>query len=165
MALCITKGYEETPEKTESEGLVCEVPIIKHQGGTYEVTCSINELPLKLIFDTGASDVTISSVEANFMLKNGYLKESDIKGKKYYQVASGEIQTGTTITIREIKIGDSVLKNVDAFLLFFPCYMDNKSFRNPYHSRAKTDKKRSFSPTVMSNYYTHSISLPAPISK
>lgn len=110
----ITKGYEETPEKTESEGLVCEVPMIKHQGGTYEVACSINELPLKLIFDTGASDVTISSVEANFMLKNGYLKESDIKGKKYYQVASGEIQAGTTITIREIKIGDAVLKNVDA---------------------------------------------------
>ena len=48
------------------------------------------------------------------MLKNGYLKESDIKGKKYYQVASGEIQAGTTITIREIKIGDAVLKNVEA---------------------------------------------------
>jgi len=48
------------------------------------------------------------------MLKNGYLKESDIKGKKYYQVASGEIQAGTTITIHEIKIGDAVLQNVEA---------------------------------------------------
>lgn len=151
MALCITKGYEETPEKTESEGLVCEVPIIKHQGGTYEVTCSINELPLKLIFDTGASVVTISSVEANFMLKNGYLKESDIKGKKYYQVASGEIQTGTTITIREIKIGDSVLKNVDAFLLFFPCYMDINHLETHITVGLKLIKNHSFSPTVLSD--------------
>lgn len=110
----ILNGDEEPIEDTQSKGLVCEVPMIKHQGGTYEVACSINELPLKLIFDTGASDVTISNVEANFMLKNGYLKESDIKGKKYYQVASGEIQAGTTITIREIKIGNAVLKNVDA---------------------------------------------------
>ncbi len=33
-----------------------------------------------MIFDTGASDVTISSVEANFMLKNDYLSSKDIKG-------------------------------------------------------------------------------------
>lgn len=110
----ITKGTVEASNEVEKQELISEVPMIKHTGGTYEVACEINSLPLKLIFDTGASDVTISNVEANFMLKNGYLKESDIKGKKYYQVASGEIQAGTTITIREIKIGDAVLKNVEA---------------------------------------------------
>ena len=67
-----------------------------------------------MVFDTGASDITISSVEANFMLKNGYLSDKDIKGKKQYLNASGEIKEGTVITIREVKLGDSVLKNVDA---------------------------------------------------
>ena len=67
-----------------------------------------------MIFDTGASDVTISSVEANFMLKNGYLSDKDIKGKRYYQVATGQISEGTVITLREIRLGDAVLKNVDA---------------------------------------------------
>ena len=37
-----------------------------------------------------------------------------IKGKKYYQIANGEISAGTVITLREVKIGDAVLRNVDA---------------------------------------------------
>ena len=58
--------------------------------------------------------MTISSVEANFMLKNGYLSEKDVKGKRYYQVASGQLNEGTVITLREVKVGDAVLHNVDA---------------------------------------------------
>jgi len=110
----ISAVNESVPHEADGDGITCEVPMIKHPGGTYEVACSINGLPLKMIFDTGASDVTISSVEANFMLKNGYLAASDIRGRKYYQIASGEIQAGTTVTLREIRIGDAVLKNIDA---------------------------------------------------
>ena len=66
------------------------------------------------MFDTGASSVTISSVEAQFMLKNGYLKSEDIKGKEYFAVATGEIGEGTIIRLKEIKVGDAVLRNVDA---------------------------------------------------
>jgi clan AA aspartic protease (TIGR02281 family) len=84
------------------------------RSGVYEVPCTINDLPLKFIFDTGASTTTISSVEAAFMLKNGYLKESDIRGKEYYSTATGEIHEGTIIRLREIKIGEAVLRNVDA---------------------------------------------------
>ncbi len=93
---------------------ISEIQIRKMYSGVYEVPCTINELPLKFIFDTGASTVTISSVEASFMLKNGYLKEADIKGKEYYSTATGEIHEGTKIRLREIKIGDSVLRNVEA---------------------------------------------------
>ena len=101
----------EMPEKKEE---LTEIAVKRNPGGTFEIPCDINGLPLQMIFDTGASDVTISSVEANFMLKNGYLSEKDIKGKRYYQVANGEISAGTIITLREVKIGDAVLKNVDA---------------------------------------------------
>ena len=31
-----------------------------------------------------------------------------------YQIADGQISEGTTVTLREVKIGDAVLKNVDA---------------------------------------------------
>ncbi len=99
------------PEKEEE---LTEIAIKRNPGGTFEIPCDINGLPLQMIFDTGASDVTISSVEANFMLKNGYLSDKDIKGKRYYQVANGELSAGTVITLREVKIGDAVLKNVDA---------------------------------------------------
>lgn len=99
------------PEKEEA---VTEIAVKRNPGGTFEIPCDINGLALQMIFDTGASDVTISSVEANFMFKNGYLSERDIKGKKYYQIANGQISEGTTITLREVRIGDAVLHNVDA---------------------------------------------------
>ena len=93
---------------------VSEISFSRQIGGTFEIPCRINGLSLRMLFDTGASDVTISSLEANFMFKNGYLAEKDIKGKRYYQVANGEINEGTVITLREVEIGDAVLHNVDA---------------------------------------------------
>lgn len=98
----------------QTTGAVSVLPMRRHSGGTYEVACTINGLPLQMLFDTGASDVTLSSVEANFMFKNGYLKESDIKGKRYYSIANGGIVEGTTVTLREVKVGETVLRNVDA---------------------------------------------------
>jgi clan AA aspartic protease (TIGR02281 family) len=99
------------PEKEET---VTEIAVKRNPGGTFEIPCDINGLALQMVFDIGASDVTISSVEADFMFKNGYLSEKDIKGKTYYQIANGQISEGTTITLREVKIGDAVLHNVDA---------------------------------------------------
>ena len=106
-------GFGDVLEAEKDEA-VTEIAIKRTPSGTFEIPCDINGLPLQMIFDTGASDVTISSVEANFMLKNGYLSDKDIKGKRYYQIANGQLSEGTVITLREVKIGDAVLKNVDA---------------------------------------------------
>ena len=78
------------------------------------VDCSINGLPLYFIFDTGAGDVTISSVEAAFMFKNGYLSEKDVIGRKNYRTASGDIVEGTLINLSTIEIGELSLSNVRA---------------------------------------------------
>lgn len=98
----------------ETEHVVSEIGISRRSGGTFEVPCQVNGLALNMIFDTGASDVTISSVEANFMLKNGHLGKDDIKGKRYYQIANGDISEGTVIVLREVKLGEAVLRNVEA---------------------------------------------------
>lgn len=100
------------PEAMEDR--ITEVAITRRSGGTFNVDCSVNGLPLSMIFDTGASDVTISKVEADFMLKNNYLSKDDIKGKKLYQIADGGISEGTVITLKEVKIGEAILHNVDA---------------------------------------------------
>lgn len=63
----------DNPVKENLGGTISEIAFTRHEGGTFEVPCQINGLQLQMIFDTGASDVTISSVEANFMLKNRYL--------------------------------------------------------------------------------------------
>lgn len=107
--------FEEPEFTTESaEALISEIQMKKMPGGTYEVPCTINGLPLKFIFDTGASDVTLSSVEANFMLKNDYLSEKDFKGSRRYLTADGSIANGAVVRIKEVKVGDVTLNNIDA---------------------------------------------------
>jgi clan AA aspartic protease (TIGR02281 family) len=102
---------ENTSESTTER--IVEIPFTK-SGGVTKVDCTINNLPLIFIFDTGASDVTISQVEANFMYKNGYLDSRDVVGKKTYQVATGAIAVGTTIILKEIKFGGLILRDVRA---------------------------------------------------
>ena len=106
--------YVHGSDEATTEPIVTDVAMTRQFGGTYEVPCIVNGLPLKMIFDTGASDVTISSVEANFMFKNGYLTPEDVKGKTRYQIANGEIHEGTILRLKEVKLGDAVLRNVDA---------------------------------------------------
>lgn len=89
----------------------------KMPSGTYEIPCKVNGLALKFIFDTGASDVSISLTEALFMLKNGYLKEEDILGTQYYSIANGDIAEGTTIRIKKLEFGGVTLYNVDASIV------------------------------------------------
>lgn len=98
----------------DGEEEISEVEMKKMYSGTYEIPCSVNGLSLKMVFDTGASDVTISAVEANFMLKNGYLSEDDVKGKNRYMTASGDIHEGTILRLKEVQLGDTILKNIEA---------------------------------------------------
>lgn len=116
----IAEDNDESVYESKTE----EVPFTK-EGSVCKVKCSINGLPLHFIFDTGASDVSISSVEATFMLKNGYLSSSDIIGRQNYMTADGNITEGTVINLRDVKLGDihlndikaSVVKNQSAPLL------------------------------------------------
>ena len=107
------KAFMKSDGDTLSTTLT-EVALVKKYGGTYEIPCTVNGLPLKMIFDTGASDVTVSSVEASFMLKNGYLDENYIKGTSHYMTASGDIHEGTILKLKEVRLGDAVLKNIEA---------------------------------------------------
>lgn len=89
----------------------------KMSGNTYLVSCKVNGLPLDFIFDTGASSVTLSRKQAQFMLRNGYLSKNDIIGASSYQTASGDISTGMVIRLKKIEISGLVLTNVEAAII------------------------------------------------
>ncbi len=91
--------------------------IMQKEGGVYTVPCKVNGLPLKFIFDTGASNVTISLTEALFMFKNGYLNKDDIYGSSYAQLANGDFTENTEILLKVIEIADLKLKNVRASIV------------------------------------------------
>jgi clan AA aspartic protease (TIGR02281 family) len=97
--------------------LVCTSQVtitMRKEGGVYTVPCTVNGLKLRFIFDTGASDVSISMTEALFMLKNDYLNPDDIIGREYYSDATGYISEGTKIILRKIEFNGIILTNVEA---------------------------------------------------
>ncbi len=79
--------------------------------------CKINGLSLSFIIDTGASNVMISLTEAIFMLKNGYLLESDLSETEKYKIANGQIAEGTKVNLRSVQIGANTLTNVEASVI------------------------------------------------
>ncbi|MBQ9705914.1 MAG: retroviral-like aspartic protease family protein [Paludibacteraceae bacterium] len=107
------RKFNEVMDEEKGEEKVVEIPFTASNGVT-KVDCTINGLPLNFVFDTGASDVTISQTEANFMFKNGYLSPRDVVGKQRYQTADGNISVGTTFIINHINFGGLALKGVHA---------------------------------------------------
>jgi clan AA aspartic protease (TIGR02281 family) len=90
---------------------------MQKEGGVYTTPCSVNGLRLRFIFDTGASNVSMSLSEAIFMLKNGYLDEKDLHGSSYTQIANGDIVENTTVNIKELEIGGIKIHNVEATII------------------------------------------------
>jgi clan AA aspartic protease (TIGR02281 family) len=90
---------------------------MEYDNGVYLLPCIVNGVPMKFIYDTGASDVTISLIEAMYMIKNGYISEEDFIGFEYYKIANGDITEGAVIVLKTLQIGEIVLQNVRATIV------------------------------------------------
>jgi clan AA aspartic protease (TIGR02281 family) len=109
-------GAKQLPVFKDKNNIVgtYKIPYKLHNGGTYEIASKINGLPLNMLFDTGAADISISQTEVDFMLKNGFLSERDYVGKALYNLANGVSEESKTVILRRVEIGGIVLKNVFA---------------------------------------------------
>ncbi len=86
-------------------------------GGVYHVPCKINGTEMEFIFDTGASDITMSLTEALFLYKQGKLTDDDFIGTQQYQIADGSIHEGAVVILRKVQIGSWELDNVQASIV------------------------------------------------
>lgn len=87
---------------------------MERESGVIMMPAKVNGVPMKFVFDTGASNITISQTEAMFLAKQGLLTKKDIMGTERYQTADGNISEGTVIRLREVQIGDRTIRNVKA---------------------------------------------------
>lgn len=87
---------------------------MEKENGVYKIPILVNGTKMYFIFDTGASLISISNVEASFLYKQGKLTDDDIIGKANFTDANGDISEGTIIRLKEIVIGNKVLNNVQA---------------------------------------------------
>lgn len=87
---------------------------LNKESGVYTLPCEVNGVKMKFIYDTGASQVSISIAEAMFLSKNGLLADKDVLGSSSFQDATGNISKGTVVNLREINIDGIILNNIKA---------------------------------------------------
>jgi uncharacterized protein YigE (DUF2233 family) len=89
------------------------VPMLKTPSGIYEIPIIINNtVRLSFVFDSGASDVTITPDVAMVLFKSGTIEQSDYIDTQTYVFADGSTADCTRFNIKEINIGGMILKNV-----------------------------------------------------
>lgn len=84
------------------------------ESGVYFIPIEINDVNMKIIFDTGASSISISETEAIFLMKQGKITEDDFLGRIEFQDATGNISEGTRVNLKKVKIGNKTIYNVEA---------------------------------------------------
>jgi len=106
----------QTVSRREERILSGKKTVVKMEkiNGVYQIPVEVNGVKMLFIFDTGASTISISETEANFLYKQGNLTDDDIKGTANFSDANGDISEGTIIVLETVRIGDRVLKNVTA---------------------------------------------------
>lgn len=87
---------------------------MEQSGGVFKIPCVVNGAKMKMIFDTGASVVSLSKNMAEYLLENEFLSSSDIIGKSYMIVADGSRVESVTINIRDLEIAGLHLYDVKA---------------------------------------------------
>lgn len=90
---------------------------MENVNGVYRIACSVNGAKMKMIFDTGASTVSISQTMANFLYENNYISSEDILGQGASQTADGSIVNNVVINLRDVEISGLHLKDVKATVL------------------------------------------------
>lgn len=118
---CSESGHRKRRHQKEKEtsGSSSSSSVIQMQkeGGVYTLPVEVNGLKMRMIFDTGASEVTMSQKEAKELMNQGLLTEEDIVGAQQYAIADGSIVEGTRINLRTVKIGNKEVHNIAASVM------------------------------------------------
>ena len=90
---------------------------MERENGVFKISCLVNGAKMKMIFDTGASTVSLSESMANFLYDNDYITKEDILGTSKSLTADGSIHDNVVINIKDIEISGLHLKNVQAVVI------------------------------------------------
>jgi uncharacterized protein/Flp pilus assembly protein TadD/predicted aspartyl protease len=83
------------------------------EGGTFVVPVRINDqITLKFVIDSGASDVNVPADVVMTLLRTGTITDADFLGTQTYRMADGSVVPSKQFVIRSLKVGDRTLENV-----------------------------------------------------
>lgn len=90
---------------------------MEYINGVYRIPCVVNGAQMKMVFDTGASSVSLSLATALFLYQNGYISDNDFRDVGKSSTASGEIVDHMKLNIKDIEIGGLHLYNVEGIVM------------------------------------------------
>jgi aspartyl protease family protein len=106
------KQYNYNTERKKNYSSSSSIKL-KKNNGVYEIPAELNGvLKINFIFDSGASDTSISPDIALTLIKTGTIKTEDWLEGQYYSFANGSSAKSERFILREVKIGDKTIKNV-----------------------------------------------------
>jgi len=85
--------------------------------GVYTIPCEVNGMKSRMIFDTGASKVSLSRSFCEILLDNDYISMSDFTGTGGMLTADGRIVDYAELLLRSVKIGEITLHDVPAVVV------------------------------------------------
>lgn len=92
---------------------------LEQDGNCYLVGAKVNGVPMKMTLDTGASVMSISVVEYEFLRKQKLISDSTVEVSKC-TVANGDTTKCFTVKIAEVSIGDTSVKDVECLVMDNP---------------------------------------------
>lgn len=93
-----------------------KIILMEEDGGVYRISCSVNGAKMKMVFDTGASNVSLSMSIAKYLIDNNFIKKEDIIGKGRALIADGSSVETYRLILRDIEIDGLHLYNVEAMI-------------------------------------------------
>lgn len=108
----------DSVERRQVKGLEHAVKL-EQDGNCYLVGTKVNGVPMKMTLDTGASTMSISIIEYEFLKKQKLLSDSTVQISEC-TIANGDTTKCFMIKIAQISIGDTSIKNVDCIVMENP---------------------------------------------
>lgn len=92
---------------------------LEQDGNCYLVGANVNGVPMKMTLDTGASTMSISIIEYEFLKKQKLISDSTVQVSEC-TIANGDTTKCFMIKIAQVSIGDTSVKNVDCMVMENP---------------------------------------------
>lgn len=89
---------------------------LEHEDNCYIVPVKLNGIPMKMMLDTGAANITISIIEYEFFKRQHLLSEKCV-GEAECSIADGSTVQAYTTKIAEVNIGGEIVKDVECVVM------------------------------------------------
>jgi len=89
---------------------------LEHEDNCYIVPVKLNGIPMKMMLDTGAANISISIIEYEFFKKQNLLSEKCV-GETECSIADGSIVKAYTTKIAEVELGGEVVNDIECVVM------------------------------------------------